>query len=76
MEIALELCSKHVNVNSKDALYFVNRYLKDKIMTVEDIRSQIEHKNFDFDHKSQQYAGKKIRGNDGWWRHQRHELDS
>ena len=64
------------HVNNKDALYFVNRYLKDKIMTVEDIKSQIEHKNFDFVHKIQQYAGTKIRGSDGWWRHRRHELDS
>ena len=64
------------HVNNKDAIYFVNRYLKDKIMTIEDIRSQIENKNFDFVHKIQQYAGTKIRGSDGWWRHRRHELDS
>ena len=64
------------HVNNKDAVFFVNRYLKDKIMTVEDIRSQIENKNFDFVHRIQQYAGTKIRGSDGWWRHRRHELDS
>ena len=64
------------HTNNKQAVWFVKNYMAEKNKTLEDIKEDIANHNLDFVHKIQSYAGKQIRGSDGWWRNRKHELDT
>ena len=66
--------TRHENNNS--GFYFVNNYIDQKDISVEELQDQILQGNTDFVKKIINFSGDKLRGSDAWWRYRRHELNS
>jgi hypothetical protein len=64
------------HANNKAAYYFVQSFISDDAVTVEQIKEQIEKGNTAFVGKLQTFAAGKIRGSDSFWRSKKNELES
>jgi len=64
------------HANNKAAYYFVQSYISDDAVTVEQIKEQVEKGNTAFVGKLQNFAAGKIRGSDSFWRSKKNELES
>ena len=64
------------HANNKAAYYFVQSYISDDAVTVEQIKEQVEKGNTAFVGKLQNFSAGKIRGSDAFWRSKKNELES
>lgn len=63
------------HANNKAAYYFVQSYISDDAVTVEQIKEQVEKGNTAFVGKLQNFAAGKIRGSDSFWRSKKMSLN-
>ena len=62
--------------NSDAGLYFINQFIGNPSITIEEIQEQIRNGYMSFINKLVNFTSQKVIGSDSWWRTRKQELDT